>query len=78
MIFAGTGYGRGLNKKEYGTFFERTMHNMSVELRKWLYRVMPWLAGVLLYIVGVASMILKSEDSYTGDICWDRVWKRIE
>ena len=30
------------------------------------------------YIVGVASRIWKSEDSYTGDICWDRVWKRIE
>ena len=25
------------------------------------------------YIVGVASRIWKSEDSYTGDICWDRV-----
>ena len=30
------------------------------------------------YIVGVASRIWKSEDSYTGDICWDRVWKKIE
>ncbi len=30
------------------------------------------------YIVGVASWIWKSEDSYTGDICWDRVWKKIE
>lgn len=30
------------------------------------------------YIVGVASRIWKSVDSYTGDICWDRVWKKIE
>lgn len=30
------------------------------------------------YIVGVASRIWKSEDSYTGDICWNRVWKKIE
>lgn len=30
------------------------------------------------YIVGVASRIWKSEDSYTGDICWDRVWKKIK
>lgn len=30
------------------------------------------------YIVGVASRIWKSENSYTGDICWDRVWKKIE
>ena len=30
------------------------------------------------YIVGVASRIWNSEDSYTGDICWNRVWKKIE
>lgn len=30
------------------------------------------------YIVGVASRIWKSEDSYTGKICWDRIWKKIE
>jgi signal peptidase I len=30
------------------------------------------------YIVGVASRIWKSVDSYTGDIYWDRVWKKIE
>lgn len=30
------------------------------------------------YIVGVASRIWKSVNSYTGDICWDRVWKKIE
>ena len=27
---------------------------------------------------GEASRIWKSEDSYTGDILWNRVWKRIE
>ena len=30
------------------------------------------------YIVGEASRIWKSEDCYTGDILWNRVWKRIE
>ena len=67
MIFAGTGYGRRLNKKEYGTFFERAMHNMSVELRKWLYRVMPWLAGVLL--TGLAGgTVLVTDGSLPSDL----------
>ena len=30
------------------------------------------------YKVGEASRIWKSEYSYTGDILWNRVWKRIE
>ena len=30
------------------------------------------------YIVGVISRIWKSEDSYSGDILWDRLWKRNE
>lgn len=30
------------------------------------------------FVVGVASRIWKSEDCYTGDICWDRLWKKIE
>ena len=67
MIFAGTGYGRGLNKKEYGTFFERTMHIMNVGLRKWLYRVMPWLAGVLL--TGLAGgTVLVTDGSVPSDL----------
>ena len=30
------------------------------------------------YIVGKATRIWKSEDPYTGDMDWSRVWKRIE
>jgi signal peptidase I len=30
------------------------------------------------FIVGVASRIWKSENSYTGDIRWNRLWKKIE
>ena len=48
-------------------FFERAMHNMSVELRKWLYRVMPWLAGVLL--TGLAGgTVLVTDGSLPSDL----------
>lgn len=30
------------------------------------------------YIVGVASRIWKSEDRYTGEIRWSRIWNKIE
>ena len=43
------------------------MHNMSVELRKWLYRVMPWLAGVLL--TGLAGgTVLVTDGSVPSDL----------
>ena len=43
------------------------MHNMSVELRKWLYRVMPWLAGVLL--TGLAGgTVLVTDVSLPSDL----------
>ena len=43
------------------------MHNMSVELRKWLYRVMPWLAGVLL--TGLAGgTVLVTDGSLPSDL----------
>ena len=48
-------------------FFERAMHNMSVELRKWLYRVMPWLVGVLL--TGLAGgTVLVTDGSLPSDL----------
>lgn len=48
-------------------FFERAMHNMSVELRKWLYRVMPWLAGVLLTGL-VGGTVLVTDGSMPSDL----------
>ena len=48
-------------------FFERAMHNMSVELRKWLYRVMPWLAGVLLTGL-VGGTVLVTDGSLPSDL----------
>lgn len=43
------------------------MHNMSVELRKWLYRVMPWLAGVLLTGL-VGGTVLVTDGSLPSDL----------
>jgi uncharacterized membrane protein YkgB len=48
-------------------FFERAMHNMSVELRKWLYRVMPWLAGILLTGL-VGGTVLVTDGSMPSDL----------
>ena len=43
------------------------MHNMSVELKKWLYRVMPWLAGVLLTGL-VGGTVLVTDGSLPSDL----------
>ena len=43
------------------------MHNMSVELKKWLYRVMPWLAGVLLTGL-VGGTVLVTDGSMPSDL----------
>ena len=43
------------------------MHNMSVELRKWLYRVMPWLAGVLLTGL-TGGTVLVTDGSLPSDL----------
>lgn len=43
------------------------MHIMNVELRKWLYRVIPWLAGILL--AGLAGgTVLVTDGSLPSDI----------
>lgn len=43
------------------------MHNMSVGLRKWLYRVMPWLAGILLTGL-VGGTVLVTDGSLPSDL----------
>ena len=43
------------------------MHNMSVGLRKWLYRVMPWLAGILLTGL-VGGTVLVTDGSMPSDL----------
>lgn len=43
------------------------MHIMNVELRKWLYRVMPWLAGVLLTGL-VGGTVLVTDGSLPSDL----------
>lgn len=48
-------------------FFERAMHIMNVGLRKWLYRVMPWLAGVLLTGL-VGGTVLVTDGSLPSDL----------
>lgn len=48
-------------------FFERAMHIMNVGLRKWLYRVMTWLAGVLLTGL-VGGTVLITDGSLPSDL----------
>ncbi len=46
-------------------FFERAMHNMNVELRKWLYRIIPCLTVILL--AGLAGGTVLVTGCYLSD-----------
>ena len=43
------------------------MHVMNVELRKWLYRVIPWLVGILLTGL-VCVTVLVTDGSLPSDL----------
>ena len=43
------------------------MHTMNVELRKWLYRVIPWFVGVLLAVL-VGGTVLVTDGSIPSDL----------